>query len=444
MKKTGITVRIFALLLLCLLLYLFRADRAGEVGAQEFAIPIMPEADLYFAGDSTIFGLGSSDPDTKSLPACFAAFMQLKKTGFRVQKLAQVNGDTQYFQRVFSALPDGAMVVYRGGFEPSGGSGSIFRRFFSAFLPGWFGTQKRYRSELSRLIKEKGLKVFYLDYANASPMQATVGFVSGMYRVPLLDKMKESGYFWQASIDRRLRFEGGGRGLNDSGYRLEALLLYNFFCDGGFWGLLPGDKLALAQLFDVTKDKKNRYRELKEGFRKMSLAEVEKKLVYPDFAIPEIMALVTLLQHEEGSGEVDYAQEEQMLAKLALLVFHEPSHVISGIMEQLTAYVNNPGRAPDLLRLKLHYAVLAARLGLVWDYRKKQYEQVFNSPFPFKNHQLSVLRLPVPYALEFCGRFRHETGFRAEDLSVREEWLYFFPQIPYEDLSQGRVADCNI
>lgn len=421
--------RILLILLLLTGIYFLSSKGTGV----KLGVKLAP-ADIYFIGDASMcdLALQSSVVSENSLPSYFSSLLssglgQQKS----VQSLAKIRVDRAYLQRVFAALPDESTVFYRAGLKLQKDSFlmNLLISSLSGLLPFFFDEYTALKSELTKLIQSKKLRVFYLDYTTSRPMEAYTGLVSGMRHVPLVNLMKESGFFYQASIDRRLLLDSG-KTLNNIGLHVEAILLYNYCCSQKLFDLQPANTISMAHSLNLTADKQARYQELKALFRQMKAADITNKLAFPSLIIPEILALNTLLQETAQNNNSETVTKEifyegVLLERLALLVFQEPTQIISGITRQLQEF--NLAKTPiDMDTLTLYYAVLAARLGLVYDFRSDQYERIFQKPFPLLPQQISVLNLNKPFPLELCGRFVQESGFSPEQLSSKEALEYFF------------------
>jgi hypothetical protein len=453
-------IALAGLLLLELSLHFFTVSNPFYVSPDLFSEKLQSEksgVDVYFVGDSTIYGIGASVTGDYSLPAQFEKIMQEKRPGFRVLNLGVAGSGTEEHLDLLNLLPDGATVVYRGGTSDKWRLGLSFRFRFGAF-EFEFRTMKMFymlfarflfsdtslririlNRRLQKLLDRKALRIFTLDYTACPSLRAFYSSDQRLISVPLRKMIREKG-FGNKGLDRKFISNISPAHANDMGYYIEAVLLFNFFCDKKELGLSEEDALSFQDISEFSGIMKARYQTLKAGLAHFTMEKMLEKTSSVTGRVMEAMAIAEIIA-EQADGDI-YRWEREALDKLLALFFHSAGHLSQHLISSQGG-VKMARTAEDFHKLRLYYTVLWATTGSKQSIWASAHERAFGQPFPLDGVSISYLPLITPYPLELCRKFIREGGFTAEELSVRRELEYFFPLISYDDFYKLFRPACN-
>jgi hypothetical protein len=207
--------------------------------------------------------------------------------------------------------------------------------------------------------------------------------------------------------------------------------------------LSTGDKLPLSLISDFSGGLFARYEELKSRLHQFEAGALSYEISHLNALVLELYSLASLLKYQDSEHQERYVREHEMLSRLLLLIFHEPSQIASFLMSSHNVYSPEElDKIPDLSKIELYYAVLSATVDLNQHHWYHVHERVKNSRFPLQIRSVSYLPGLSPYPLELCERFVHESGFSAELLSAHREWEYFFA-VPFDFFRQQKKSVCN-
>jgi hypothetical protein len=436
-----------------------------------------PEKTVYFVGDSTVYGIGASEPATYSLPAQFEKLLQKINPQIKVINLGYPGTCTEDHLAVISRLPPNSTIIYRGGvadfFNRQGHYRlmlfgriidlrilKIFSLLFYKSLPGFYaGREQNIRNEFEQIMKSKKHNIYAVEYNNAGHNNKPMFYTQKSYhKIPLFNLLKEQGL-----IDGHIfqqKYLGDGSHPNNIGYYIQAVLLFNYFCRQQMLGLKPECVKVLELNNKFTEPLKKRYSELKKKFRSYTETPFGLFKIFQiwrwqhDFY--ELILLVQLLK-EQDKTDLELQQEYRSLEKLGILVFHNTS-IAGSFFEQL--YIKSGKQEkPDndaMKKMEVFYLSMKALFptnSKLWNVVNQNYRQLrtmHNSQHEsFEKKQLTRITgfipywsLIAPYPLEFCERFLTESGISAEDIDTRHEWEYFF-SIPYDKFRERNINICT-
>jgi hypothetical protein len=414
---------------------------------------------IYFVGDSTIFGIGSSNPDKYSLPPQLERLMQVEFPHFHCVNTGYAGTSTADHLRVFALLPPGATVIYRGGsadtWVPPGGHlrfmlwGHLieFRVLKMLYLlaGGFFFPNVDYENslsaELQKTVKDRELRVFLLDYSTYPQERFSALFIKNNHlfqRIPLHDYLREHGYLRPDGFLAEEYIGMTGTHPNDSGYFLEALFIYNHFCASSLFGLTPDKQRDADNLRDEVLNSMQARLEylLKKisGFNVSSLQVKGAAATVGDMIYEAWNICNSLVK----SGQTEYAEQAGQLGRLSLLVFHDVrvghdiiGHVSAG--RQSSRIFADQQASLYYLLMKAVEEENSASWGLI------NRTLVFTDSSRI-GRKITYLGKLAPYPMELCPVFIRESGFSAAELSVRKEWESFF-SFSYTDF--GKKAVCE-
>jgi hypothetical protein len=437
------------------------------------------KADLYFVGDSTVYGSGSSDHGLYALPSQFERLMRVIKPGFRVINLGYPGTCTEEHLQMMSLLPEGAMVIYRGGVSDIWNNGSPFRvhlgdihfecriwKMLAMLRNQFFPRRKsdksrlvKIRREFEKIMQDKKFKLFTLDYTTAPFTDRSFPFFYretgtvdniSLGHIPLRQLLKEGGYFGPNGLDDRFISFNARTHPNDLGYFLEAIFLVNFCCNESLFGLSKKNILSPERLTVFSSDLFHKYEQLKLILKKSLKPDdlLQKKLVDLYTIIPSLLSLSNTLRHQEIDTSEKYEKEHQMLKRLSIFLYQSSpnlAHYLMSLQEKYARAADNE-KADRLHKAELYYAIMMAAVDADTENGEwvHLHRYIRNSFLPLNLRPVSRLPYISPYPLEFCCRFIRESGFSAEELSVRQEWEYFFA-LPFDIFLEGknRPAACE-
>lgn len=428
------------------------------------------EKTIYFVGDSTVYGIGASNPLLYSLPAQLEGILQKFRPDLRVINLGYPGSCTEDHLYVLSYLPKGSTVFYRGGISDSFNlqghyrfvvfgyifelrSWKLFSLMFYKLLPGFNSSRgQRARQEFASLLQASHYQVYGVEYSMSMHHNIFFYTQNGYQRIPTFVTLQKlgltDGYFMRSD------FMAEGLHPNDLGYQIEAQLIFNYLCGQQLFGLLAENMVNVGIDYNFLAKQQLRYQELKKEI--FALQKIPSGL----WSFQEISnlrdklrELLVLLESFISSDENNpiYQQEYIYLEKLMVLVFHSPRVVLSLFVKTQGEFFG--AKKPDLLlwsRLQVFYPALCSFM------HPKQKEwliissalEVIQPHHQFSSEKVSYLGsfipgyVPMtPYPLELCPKFVRESALDGRLISTREEWGHFF-SVPYELFMQHVPAVC--
>lgn len=422
---------------------------------------------IFFVGDSTVFGIGSSEPNSYSLVAQLNNFLKLVNSDFHCVNLAYVGICTEELLELLTLLPPHAHIIYRGGFVDAWNKGGLFRfriasysfefrslkmifMLFPGLLSDNFSASLRLnavRQEMTTILQRQQ-NIYVLEYSNYI---YDYGFLQPFIKtaalnfIPLRQLMADEFLNSDGYLGHKYRNSSGSHP-NDVGYYAEALALFNYFCHNSLFGLSP-DLQRQENNLDVFVDSlQNRIVELKRELSQLSAEQVltfdhdsqRFRLMSSIWEIADILAGVT----KESEG---WQAEQLQIEKLAVLVFHDPMFIGRYLLGVQTEKTGRYTRITiDERKLELYYYVmyaLFAQNSVHWHLLKGAHIDDLVKQFPatpLGYEQLSV------YPLALCPRFLADTGFSAAELSTHQAWEVFFPHISYDLFADMSKEACHL
>lgn len=438
---------------------------------------------LYFVGDSTIFGIGASNIETQALPPQLEKLLQNKHPQIVCINTGYAGTSTADHLHIFSLLPIGATVIYRGGsadtwVPPSGHLRFIFgghlieirilKMLYLLFGRLFFPVvdyETSLSKELQEIMRLRQLKVFLLDYSSYPLERFSKLFWQNSHlfqHIPLHEYLQQHGYLKEDGLLKAEYLGMTGTHPNDIGYFLEAFFIFNHFCEVGLFGLAPADKLSIGNLnHDILSSQLRRLAFLRQEMQSLTPAALQAKgafstigdIVYEAWNLANTLAKTEqvavegeFISHKQlginGRQSVDateilpYKTIAAQLKKLALLVFHDVrvAHELVGRMTFLEQQFFSDRQA------SLYYLVMKAT-----EEADSASWGLINRVLLFTDSQIvqrkiSYLGQIAPYPLEKCEVFVQESGFSAAELSAQSEWESFF-SIPYAFFKNKTVCD---
>lgn len=392
---------------------------------------------IYFVGDSTVYGIGASNPEFYSLPAQLERLMQRFDPELRVINLGFPGTGTEEHLLTVAQLPENSTIIYRGGINDAEKCRKcslmlrgnmpfrikeLFYRLFSSILPGFCESpQQKAENDFMAVMELKNHQIYTIDYPVITHHNLPFYAKGGYHQIPLFSLWKEHGFTTENVVLRQ--FFAGGMELNDFGHRIESLLIFNYFCQYSLLGLSPENTEPVELGEEFIHDMQQRYSGLK---RELTLIPADEKDLNELYAVKWkkiIKELLSLAESLKNLSDADglFHREYAYLEKLNVLVFHnmQPAMSLLGrvrageIMSQIDESTRN--------KAEIFYVVAKTFMGT------KTYLNTSMSPYP----------------LEFCASFMRQSGLQKEQVSVREEWEYFFP-FAYADFAQKKVSVCEI
>lgn len=415
------------------------------------------DVDVYFVGDSTIYGIGSSSPAQFSLPMQFQELMRKKFPDFKVVNLGVAGSGTEEHLELLECLPNKSTVVYRGGTSDNWRKGVSFRyrvfsfefefrtlKMFYMLFSRLFSSENHTRLRLLRLrlqklLDRKKFRIFTLEYTASYPMPAFYSSDKRLTPVPLRSKLKKKG-FGDRGFDKKFISKISPAHANDMGYHIEAVLLFNFFCHQNEFGLSMSDVLSFSDMSEFADLQIDRYQAIKTYLAKRVFEELQDRTSSVSGRLIEALAIVENLEDQNPSPV--YREEHRKLDKLLTLFFQAPGHLSQQLISSQSG-IKKATTEEDFARLKLYYSVLWTVTNSRTEVWASAHERAFGRPFPLSAASISYLPLLSPYPLEYCQKFIQESGYSPAELSVRDEFEYFFPLIYYDEFSNIVKPACH-
>jgi hypothetical protein len=424
-----------------------------------------PKKSLFCVGDSTIFGIGASDPLRYSLPGQLESLFKKADPEIACLNLGYPVSSTEEHLQIMSLLPERAMVLYRGGIANDWNREAAFRFSLLGFnfefktlkmlvmkLGHFFPVHNdlrslRIKNELFRLVSEKKLQIFVLDYTTYPLHHCPDPFYleEGPFQsIGLRQDLSAGGFLREkGEYFKDMFISMTGNHPNDLGYYLEAAVIFNYFCARSFAGLSPKNRtdLSMDAGSEYVFGLQERYRQNRQILSNMNTREQilnfgpENQLFS---LLPELWSLAGLL-HKLLPEEPLYALEYEALERLAFLVFHDTRIMViafSRLQQMFTG--KNPQKVLEAERQRFLLTYYAAKAIFPQDSPEwPSIEEKFRT-MPGRPEVQSISFLPfLPvYPLEFCPVFLKESGLNSEQLSTVSDWELFFSQSYKETFSE--------
>jgi hypothetical protein len=225
------------------------------------------ENSVFFVGDSTVFGTGTSDPRLFSLPAQFKNLVRTHNPDFNTFNPSYAGTGTEDHLKLMSQLPENATVIYRGGASDRWCNGAWWKvgisgrkielktikmtmMLFSYLLQNTSKLRKeRAQEEMEYIIKKNKLNIFVLDYTVVLGVPPTSPFYDtqnpAIIRIPLYHILKKAGFTAPSGFLYKQFIAQDGGHSNDSGVKIEAVALFNYFAARNMFGLIPENIIEL-------------------------------------------------------------------------------------------------------------------------------------------------------------------------------------------------------
>lgn len=457
---------LFAFFLLELVLYIISNTFSEYKSFKHFLacvrkqIPLTnDEKTIYFVGDSTIAGFGSSDPDKYSLPAQLNQMFRIKFTDFRIINLGYAGSSTEEHLQILSLLPEGAIIIYRGGaIVPINDDNTYFHSrllkmlslfIFRFILPDVVCPIRvaKIHHKLQKIMDKKKFRLFIIDYTTDIQLFDLSGnIITPLYNyqgknieiIPLRDLQKSLGFRAEGKLEARFVSPMTGVHPNDAGYYLEAMLIFNYFCSRNYFGLSPNNEIAVSSIADFNLDICQRYQKILKELHNFTATDLIKKTERFKSITLEAYNLSSILQNFKNPQK-PYKEEYKMLETLALLLIHDPnaiSHLFIG------KKITNPKSWKHRIAATIFMAAISPFLPANDNFANSTRHAIRKNRFePSQN--LTPIPGFRPYPLQFCERFIQEGKFTENELSIDREWNYFFT-VPLDILKNNQPRACKI
>jgi lysophospholipase L1-like esterase len=226
------------------------------------------DSTLFCVGDSTIFGIGASEP-AYALPGVLQRFLSSEKRAVKVINLGYPGTNTAAHLELLAKLPEGSRILLRSGANNQWNQSGLFqwkvfglvlqsrllKLFFSQFpklAPKEVDQQIAFSQRLHSLCKERKYTLLSLDYCIPILEFSKISLAGDENTVPvwrLFQKHELAGVDGQ--LDSRYRWDHLHP--NDLGYYLEAILVWNEFCRRKWFSLTESQIKALALPREIQK-----------------------------------------------------------------------------------------------------------------------------------------------------------------------------------------------
>ena len=223
-----------------------------------------PRKTIYFVGDSTMYGGGSTDPTKYSMPALLGKLLERKSAGLRILNLGYPGTTGKHHIDVLRQLPEKAFVVVRTGINDSWNRYDYYKfylfgkyyeirllKFLVIFYHGWSrdpeanSVSNHFYDELQKVAKEKQFQLYFVDYFLGDKTFMNTFFRGRDHFIDLAQRLKQAGFYDQRGFIQRKYLSFDLLHANDLGYRLQALSVFNFFSEKSQLGLSPKDALPM-------------------------------------------------------------------------------------------------------------------------------------------------------------------------------------------------------
>lgn len=422
---------------------------------------------IFFIGDSTMYGIGASDPLTYSLAPQLEALLRQKKAGFYCINLGYPGMCTEEGLQIMRLLPAQSQIIFRAGISDGWNPQAPFRFFIGSLVFELRSLKmfallrhqlhhsqdlvriKSIQKELRHILHYKKHHVYALGYPiypSTMPFYDTES--PQITVIPLGEMLQDKGWLKDGIFPTALRCEAFHS--NDIGYRMEAQFIFNFLCEEQLFGLTPEQKIAadidpsfIMELRQKYDRQKNYLYSIKEIERFSPQREYQK--VFD--AILEIWTLSALLA-EFLPEKTELQQEHERSEKLRLLVFHDIKTVIT-YFSKIRTETRNPltDFYPDPQKSNLYYnvmKVIAKPQMKEWQILQEMVEETEKRFFILDKYDVPYIpNLPRLFPLENCPRLVGKRQFAPEDLQTAQAWETFF-SLPYQELKKYQLDDCQI
>jgi hypothetical protein len=424
---------------------------------------------IYCVGDSTVQGLGASEPERYSMPAQLQNFVRQASPATLVLNLGYAGTCTEDHLKVLPLLPAESRVIYRGGISDKwnqAGDGFRFRmgnmviesrllKMLSIMFPGVFSLNPAKREELVRrefatIQKRKNLQIVTVDYTTYAKAASPDFFYlpEGSFpRINLREELSESD-FMDNGVFRKSYVSVTGTHPNELGYYIESLFIFNRLCQDNLFGFRPEQARPAGNINDFSAGLQKRYDELKSFLQQLQLKDllVSGQREQIRNMVKELWFLADLLTDIPGADNI-YQRERLSIEKLSLFVFHDFRLLFTALAGmQSVQYESLPekDRKEAQVRAGQYYTLLHFLVPPGAPSWEKVRQNIESLPFKVLLPEKPVTVLPdfYPYPLEFCPRFMRESSGFMPDVRVAEDWAYFF-SIPYDKFNELTREFCH-
>lgn len=412
---------------------------------------------IYCVGDSTVQGLGASEPELYSMPAQLQNFIHQVAPFVSVVNLGYAGTCTEEHLKMLRLLPTGARVIYRGGISDKwnqSGDGFRFRfgkmvvesrllRMFAILFPGVFRSSVEQRAlliqrELESIQSRQKLQIVSVDYTTYAEAVHLKPFYLSERIFPniALNTILTEHNFMSEGVFQKSYVSVTGTHPNELGYYIEALFIFNQLCQQGLFGFLPEQAVSLDNVQNFSFGLKERYTELKLVLKGRQFDDLyrsgQRELLRN--MVKELWFLADLLS-SLPAAEKNFSPEKHALERLSLFVFHDFRLIFTALagLQSIPYQPQSQLWQDAQMKASQYYTLLHFLVPPKAPSWHKLQQNIAALPFavPTPSGHISLLPDFYPYPLEFCPRFMKESAGFMPDVQTEADWNYFF-NIPYQ------------
>lgn len=405
-----------------------------------------PSKTVYFVGDSTVYGGGSTNPKSFSMPAQFENLLNKSNPKVEILNLGYPGTTAKHHLEVLRRLPERSLVVVRTGINDSWNRFDyykfyIFGKYYEIrtlkllviLMHGWRKTEestslsKSYYDALDKVATEKKLKLYYVDYflGMVTFMNKTFMGQSNFINLPKI--LKNAGYFSKKGFIQRKYLSFDLFHANDLGYRLQAIAIYNFFCREKSLGL---SKQQLLPLELNESDHRRAVKRVEKLRNKLLTQGAESFEIFPDL-------LNATWQLYLLTGNQDIKKDYNALQSIYLYAYHGSYAAINLLNSHQTGSTSTHVFHSVLNDGEINFYYQMVQLFSLkndaesW---KTIYSEWFPTIIDTSKSYSDYTNLPKPFPIEYCPKLLQETSWKPSDVSLKKAWY----RIYQEDLSNSK------
>jgi lysophospholipase L1-like esterase len=402
-----------------------------------------PKKTVYFVGDSTIYGGGSSDSSRFSMPVQFEKLLKVKNSQMDVLNLGYPGTTGKHHIDVLRRLPEESLVIIRTGVNDSWNRYDYYKfylfgkyyeirslKLLVILIHGWRKTQestkvsKSYYDALNKVANEKKLNLFYVDYFLGIVTFMNESFLGKYNFINLPKILKDSGFFTPKGYIQRKYLSFDLFHANDLGYRLQAIAIYNFFCKQQSLGLSKEDLLPL-KLNKV--DRTNVESRVKVLRNKLVSQDIVNYGIYPDL-------LNATWQLYLLKDDIEIKKDYLALQSIYLNAYHGAYAAINLLNSHQTGSTSTHVSQSMLNNQEVNFYYQMVQLfsnkkdGLAW---KKVYKEWFGEVLDTTKKYSDYSGLPKPMPIEYCPKLLKETGWKVKQVGLQNAWKRVYKEDLY-------------
>ncbi|MCO4781382.1 MAG: SGNH/GDSL hydrolase family protein [Candidatus Cloacimonetes bacterium] len=393
-----------------------------------------PQKTIFFVGDSTVYGGGSTDVTKYSMPAQFEKLIKKKTPNIDILNIGYPGTTGKHHLDVLRRLPENSWVVIRTGINDSWNRFDYYKfylfgkyyefrtlKLLVILANGWRKSEesksvsKDYYEALNKVASEKRLNLYYVDYFLGIATFMNETFINQKNFINLPKILKDSGFFTKKGFIKRKYLSFDLFHANDLGYRLQAIAIYNYFCKLGSMGLSKNDQYPLKLNAADHKSIKDAVNVLR---KKIQSSEDFGDEVYPDL-------LNATWQFYLVNKDPEIKKDYLALQKIYLNAFHGAYAAINLLNSHQTGTTSTHISETILSEQELNFYYQMVQLYSSKEHAdswKKIYSEWFPKSLELDKTYSDYSSLPKPMPIEFCPKLLQETGWSKDKVSLQDAW----------------------